>query len=315
MTLGRPAAVLTFDGRALALDESAAASVTVQLTTTGAHDRAHIVLSPLSPVLDVAAGAAVDVALGLGDETVAVLSGTVVQVSHRPWGTSVEVAAATSALDTVRVGRAYVGRTIADIVTDLASAAGVTAGEIDASATLAVFHVDESRTAWRHVRNLATLSGAELTSGGHGEINLRPQRTGSADHTLRGGAELMDWAVGPRPERPEATPIGPFSAASEQGTDAWSLVHHDPGGGGFRLVSATLRDRDVAQSIESAAAAARRRATRRGRLTIIGDARIRAGHLVEVDGVDRAAATYRVVAARHEIDADGFRSILWTEAA
>jgi len=315
MTLRRPAAVLRFDGRALALDESAAASVAVELTTTGGHDRARLVLGPGSPVLDLAAPSGITIELGDGRDTAAVFAGTVVRLTHRPWGTDVDAVSASGALDTVRVGRAYVARSIADIVTDLAGEAGVTTGEIDADTTLAVFHVDEARTAWRHVRNLASLCGAELSSGPHGEVNLRPQRTGSADHTLRGGAELLGWAVGARAQRPDGPTVGPFSAASEQGSDAWSLLHHDPGGGGFHRVDPSLRDRDIGQLIEFAGSSARRRATRHGRVIVAGDAGIRAGHLVELDHVERAAATYRVVTVRHEIDGDGFRTTLWTEAA
>jgi len=320
VTLRRPAAVLRFDGRDLALDESAAAAVTVELTTTGGHDRATIVLGPGSPVLDVAAAAAIEIELGDDGGTVACFAGTVAQVLHRPWGTVVEALSATFALDGLRVGRVYVGRTIGDIVSDLASAARVTPGEIDASTNLTVFHADEARTAWRHVRGLAALCGAELTSGERGEINLRPPRTGAADHTMRGGADLLEWAVGARPQPLASAPAGPFSAASEQGSDAWSLVHHDPGGGGFRSVMPTVRDRDLAQLVDDGRAAGQRRAGRRGRLVVVGDASIRAGHLVEldaagVDPVDRATGTYRAVTVRHEIDRGGFRTELWIEAA
>ena len=258
MTLQRPAAVLRFDGRALALDESATVSLSVELTTTGAHDRVHLILGPGSPVLDLAAPTDVTIELGYGGDTVAVFAGTVVRVTHRPWGTDVHAVSATGALDAVRVGRAYVARSIGDIVIDLAGEAGVTTGEIDAGTTLAVFHVDEARTAWRHVRCLASLSGAELSSGPRGEMNLRPQRTGTADHTVRGGADLLGWALGPRAPQPERATVGAFSAASEQGSDAWSLVHHDPGGGGFHRIDPSLRDRDIGRLVESAGSSARR---------------------------------------------------------
>ena len=315
MSLPRPAATVTIDGQDLSLAESATATLAVVSTTTGSHDLVTLTLGPGSPVLDIAPAAAVEVSLGNTDSVEPVFTGTVARVAHQPWGTEVHAFAATSALDGVRIGRAYLSRTVGDIVRDLAGEAGVTPGDIDTGPTLPVFYVDESRPAWRHVRNLARLTVTELTCAPDGGLNVRPPRSGTADHTLRAGAELLAWAVGGQKDLPAAPAIGPFSGASEQGAEAWSLVHHDPGGSGSHRVHPLLRDRDVAQLVDDATTKARSRVSRDGWAVVVGDASIRAGDLVELDQVERAEATYRVISAMHEIDLGGFRTTLRLEAA
>jgi phage protein D len=304
---------VTVDGQDLGLAESATTSLAVLATTTGAHDRATLTFGPGSPALDASPAASVAVALGYGSDLEAVFTGTVARVAHQPWGTEVTALAATSALEGVRVGRAYVGRTVGDIVRDLAGEAGVSPGEVEAGPTLPVFYVDEARSAWRHVRNLARLTAAELSSAPDGGLHLRPPRAGTADHRLRAGAELLAWAVGGQSELAPAPGSGPYSAASEQGTEAWSLVHHDPGGSGSHRVHPLLRDRDTCQLVDEATTKARSRAGRTGTAVVVGDPAIRAGDLVELRSVERAEDTYRVVSARHEIGPDGFRTTLRLE--
>jgi phage protein D len=315
LTLQRPAAELTVDGRKLTLAEAAIAQCAVESSVLGQHDRATIVLAPLSPLLDTAAGAQAELAIGYGDDTETVLTGTVGRVGQVPWGTCLEVLSKSSALDGVRVGRAYVQQTVGDIARDLLGQGGVDPGDVDGGATLAVYHVHERRSAWHHLRALAVLFGVELSSGGDGSVNLHAPRTGTADHTFRAGAEFLGWVAGTNAERAKRPSTGPFSAASEQGSDAWSLVHHEPGGSGDHGVFPAIRDQDGASARDDAVEGARLRAKGFARASVTGNAALRAGDLVELDGVDRAAGTYRTLAVTHRIDDGGFVSTLTLEAA
>ena len=315
MTLRRPAAAVTIDGQELSLPESATAALTVVATTTGAHDQARLTLGPGSPALEIEPTAKIEISLGYGDTLQPVFTGAVARVAHQPWGTEVDALAATAAMDTVRIGRAYVSRTAGDIAKDLAGEAGASAGDIENGPTLPVFYVDENRSAWHHLRRLARLTVAELTSAPDGGVNLRAVRAGSADHTLRAGADLLAWAVGGQRQPAIVPPTGPYSAAGEQGTEAWSLVHHDPGGSGAHRVHPVLRDRDIADLVDAATSAASDRATKDGWVIVTGDPSIRAGDLVELESVQRADGSFRVVSAGHEIDIDGFRTTLRLEGA
>jgi hypothetical protein len=313
MTIRRPAAMVTIDGRELTLAESATVAMSVVITTTGAHDTVALTLGPGSPALDIAPDARVEAALGeVGSERL-VFTGKVSAVAHQPWGTEVHALASTAALNDVRVGKSYVGRSVGDIVRDLAATAGVDAGDVDSGPTLPVFYVDESRSLWHHIRHLTDLVAVEVTSAPEGGLNARPPRSGVAGHTLRAGAELLSWSVGRQRSLSAAAAVGPYSAASEQGSEAWSLIHHDPGGSGTHRVHPLLRDREIAQVVDRATTSARSRVSCDGWAIVVGDESIRAGDLVELDAVDRAEATYRVITVRHDIDLSGFRSALRLE--
>lgn len=316
MALPRPAATIVVDGRELSLAEAAVVSIAVETTVLGGHDRATIVLGPLSPWLDLATGSEIEIALGMNDDDLeAVLTGRVSGVRQLVWGALVDVLATTAALDRLRLGRSYTAQRVGDIVRDLCGAAGLTPGEIADGPTLGAYHVDERRTGWRHLRDLAALLGAEPASGAGGEVHVRAPRTGSAQHSLRAGAELLDWAAGPRTPGAEPLPVGPYGAASEQGADAWSLIQHAPGGSGPHRVLPAIRDRDAASALDDATAAAHARSAARARATATGTPTLRAGDLVELDGIPRGAATYRALRARHRIDRAGFVTTLDLEAA
>ena len=96
-------------------------------------------------------------------------------------------------------------------------------------ATLAAYHVDERRSVWTHVRELARLTGAELSSAGAGRSTSARSRR-AADHTLRHGADLVAWDVGPRGGAGTAVSVVPFGAASEEGTAKWHILLREPEG-------------------------------------------------------------------------------------
>ena len=320
MSLKRPDAELTLDGRALSAAEAALESLRVHMSVSGAHDRFACRLGFLSPFADVEPGADAAVKLGFGDDLETVLTGTVTTVERSSSGLVVEGLAASGALSASRVGRSYVGQTVGDVVSDLVSVAGGTPGEVSASQELAAYHVDERRCVWAHVRQLARLTGSELTSNSEGAVNFRPVKTGSADYSLRYGADLVAWDVGPREPRGPAVSVVPFGAASEEGTDKWHLVLREPDGGSPSdptLVPGALRDRDAAQALQDALAAAASRGAKAGALVLAGESSIRAGDLVELtdmpsgeDGVLRTLTVAHVLAR-----GGGFRTALTVEGA
>jgi hypothetical protein len=308
VSIGRPNAELTIDGRALSAAEAALESLRVELSVFELHDRFQARLGLLSPFLDV------------GDDVESVLTGTVSAVERAPWGLLVEGLAASSALSTTRVGRSYVNQSAGDVVDDLVSGAGGTTGEVSATVTLAAFHVDERRSAWAHVRRLARLTGSEVSSAADGAVNFRPVRSGAADRSLRHGADLIAWDVGPRDGGGAGPEVVPFGAASEQGTEKWHLLLREPEGSspsGPVLVPAALRDRDSAQALADALAAAAVRGAVGGSLVVVGDGSIRAGDLVELTDMPTGEdAVLRVTAVSHLLaPGAGFRTTLTVEGA
>jgi hypothetical protein len=296
----RPTATLTIAGQDLSTAEAALHRLTVELGI-GAHDRAELVLGHLSPAAGTASGADVAVALGYAGTEEAVFTGHVVSVHQRPWGVVLEALGAPARLAGVRVGRSYLQRDLSDIVEDLAGEAGVTVGDLDADLRLPAYHVDERRSAWSHVRSLARLAAAEITTAPDGALDVRRPRSGdSADHTLRHGADLLAWSAGtaatvaPRPD------VVAHGAASSMGAQAWHVVLKEPDGGApdtFTLVPVAVRDTDAASTVAEWAARASVRQERTGRATAVGNPAIRAGHLVELADLPGAEEELDLVSA------------------
>lgn len=321
MTIPRPVVRLTVGGRALSGPQGGVREARVELGTGSAHDAFRIQVSPGSRALDAAPGDAAEVALGYGDSPDAVLTGVVTAVERSADGGALEGLAGTVSMSGARLGRSFVRLQIAKIVSELVDAAGATAGEIDAPAKVAAFHVDERRTLWSHVQVLAELSGSEVSAAADGGLNFRPVRTAAAvSHTLRHGADVVSWDVAHRsPETVAFTVMAP-GAASEDGEEKWHLLTKEPEGASpstaVRFTPA-LADRDAARSQEKALRAAAARAARRGHVVVVGDVGVRAGDVVEVkDLPGGAGGTFRVTRVTHRLaPATGFRTRLALEAA
>jgi hypothetical protein len=319
MSIARPAVSFTVDGRGLTAPEAALAAIRVELGLGGALDGFTALLSHQSPVADLDAGATVELALGYGDDTEVVLTGEVAAVERLATGVRVDGLAATCALARVRAAQAYLDQTVADIVRDILGRAEVDAGTIDASLKLSVYHVDERRTLWAHMLDLARLAACDLSADGEGKVNFHPPRFGpTADHTLRYGADLLAWSVGPRAPTGDPPAIVPFGAASEEGAEKWHLVLREPDGGSpssYTRVFESLRDRDGASALEEGLRRAASRRATGGWLELVGNPTVRPGDVIELaDMPNGEDGTIRALAVTHRIDGvSGFRSRVTVE--
>jgi phage protein D len=320
MTLRRPEATLSFDGSRLSAAEAALTELRVELGMGGAHDRfAAAVLRGSAAI--VALGATAEIGLGYQDAVETVLTGEVTAIVREPWGAVIEGLAATITLSRARVGRSYVGQTVASIADDLVSSGQASTAEVAAPLELSAYHVDEQRSVWSHLRDLARLAGCELTADASGGLNVRPPKSGLADHTVRGGAEVVNWVAGPRRIGDAEIGVVPYGAASDQGSDKWHLLLKEPDGSGGSdapaLVPAALRAREGAQGLADALSGARSRRATRGVLIVLGDPAIRAGDLVELTEMPAGEdAMLRATSVTHVLRGDsGYLTVVSGEAA
>ncbi len=338
----RPEVALSIGGRALSAPEAALLAARVDLGVGAGHDRAVVALGGLSAFAGTTAGARFALSLGYDGSTTAVLSGTVATVRQAPFGSVVEALAATCALSATRTGRAFLSQSVADIVRALAGEGGVPTGQVEATTRLAAYHVDERRTVWDHLQDLARLAGCETSCDAKGQLCFRPPggpggaggaASGlaavataaaasllgvSSGARLRYGAELLGWDVGERSPGPDA----PAVVAYGDGPARWHVLVKEPDGGAPSeptIVPAAVRDRTAAQSMAKGLAAAASRRSAATRLAVVGDASIRPGDQVSVadpPASSAPAAGYRAVAVRHQLSpATGFRSLLTLEGA
>jgi len=219
----RPLAEVDFGG-----DRSAALlSVTVDTGTAPGVDIAELRLAGDDAP---AVGDAGTIALGYEDGGAEpVFTGTVESVASGVHGELRVVAAgAGAALARVRVNRSYEQQTAGDVVSDLAGEAGAATGDVRPGADLAFFVVDDRRTGWVQVAELARLSGCLAYVTPDGELVMAPPPAGPPASTFAYGVDVLALAAGPRAGAVGAVTVIGEGAAGSQGADAWNWLVKDP---------------------------------------------------------------------------------------
>jgi hypothetical protein len=292
MSLSRPNARITLDGRTLGADEAALVRLRIDLGLDGAHDQASLQLWPRSKFADAAAGAKLQIELGERDSEEPVWSGEVDARRLQPQAVLLEGLAATVSLSREHKSQSYQDQTVADIV-------------------------DNRRSVWSHLRVLAGLVGADLGSAADGGLRFLPAAGALLPVTLRYGAELLDWdlSLGSAPQPAE---VAAYGSASESGDQRWHWLAHDPVGAGAAAtrLPAALATRDGAQAIADALQKRAERAAVSGSLLSQGRPGLRPGDTVKVSGLPGAdPGPLRVRAVRHSFDSrSGFLTRLQVEA-
>jgi hypothetical protein len=150
-------------------------------------------------------------------------------------------------------------------------------------------------------------------------LRFVPVRTGSANLTLRHGAEVIAWRLAAQ-AAPDAPAVAAYGAASEAGADQWHWILSSPApqesGPFLRLVPA-VRTREGADAMARALASRAARAATCGRLGLVGRADVRPGDLVDIAGLPgNSPGTLRVLEVDHLLDSgQGFMTALTVQGA
>ncbi len=313
MSLSRPRAVVTLDGRSLTSAEAAVARIRV-LLGSGAHDRAEVLAWPVSKLADATPGSALAVALGDEGDEEDVWSGVVVEVAAGEDGVALDGLAGTLELSRQRVSRTYLDQSVADVVNDLASPVSV--DKVGGDVKLSAYTVDDRRTVWAHLLELAALSGADVSSAPDGSLRFVAPRTGAADHRFRYGADVLSWRTSSASAL-TAGGVAAYGAASEAGAEQWHWLLREPAGTAPLRVVPALRTREAAEALADALSARAARAAVRGTLRLRGAPEVRPGDLVEVQDLPSAdPGTLRVTGVEHVLDGRaGFVTTLRVEGS
>lgn len=315
MSLSRPSAKVTLGGQAFSAAEAALVRLRVSLGLSGAHDAAELTLWPSSKLKDAATGDELSISLGEADGEEAVWSGEVTQVLAGPDALVVDGLAATVALSRARKSQSYVSQSVGDIVRDLASEMDV--DEVQGDLQLDAYSLDDRRSVWSHLLDLAALTGADVGCSAEGGLRFAPFQSGAPDATLRYGADVLSWQAGPRPAPPVPAVVA-SGAASDQGAEKWHWLTRDPASGSTAArVVAAFRTKDAADQLNQALADRAGRAALRGQVTVVGRADVRPGWRVEIQDLPTGdLGTLRVLAVEHVLDARfGFTTALTVESA
>lgn len=348
MTLQRPAVALRpADGggglaalnplasQTLTLPQAAGIDLTVLLSVGRDHDRMEVRLAPGSRLAGTGLEDDLAVGIGYGDEIEDVLTGGLTGVAVGPDAVGLTVVVATRKLAARRLDRTYTDMSVGDVVIDLLETSDVAVGTVDAATSYAVYHVDARRSVWEHLHALAARTGSQITTGPDGAVSFAPapgmtagglggalgaaagaaaaavSALGLGDApSLRTGANVLAWSVGPRTAPPPQA-VSPLGAASLAGPDKWGVPRGEPQSrSDTTLVDPALRDQASADTATAARAAAASRASRGGSLTVVGDPALRPGQVVSFEEDD-----WRVLSVRHRVSGSGFLTHLTVEGA
>ena len=309
MALSRPRAILTLDGRRLTSAEAALVRLRV-LLTLGEHGPAEVLLWPSSRLAAARPGARLAIALGSEGDEEDVWTGEITGTAAGADAVALDGLEATVALSRRRVSQAYLNQSVADIVRDLAGPAVV--DEVAGDTTLPAYFVDDRRSVWAHLLELAQVVDAGVAAGPAGGLRFVPARTGAPDHRLRHGAEVLGWWTGAAAE-PQAAAVATYGAASEAGAEQWHWIRRPSGAAG--QIVAALRTKDAAEAMARALANRAARAAVRGRFRIVGRPGVRPGDLLAVADLPTGdPGTLRVRSVEHVLDArQGFVTTLQVE--
>jgi hypothetical protein len=313
MKPGRPSATITVDGRKLTAPEAGLVGLRISLATS-AHDSAELTLWPRSKFASASIGSTISISLGTTDGEEDVLSGEVCSLTQKPPYLLIGAVSSTIALSRSRRSQMYLSSSVSDIVADLAGSVDV--DTVQADLQLEAYSVDTRRTVWGHLNDLAMLSGAEVGVSSSGGLRFVPVRTGSADRTLRYGADVLDWNVASL-KRFDPPGVAPHGAGSEAGSSRWHWLIRDPlgsGAGPSRVIGA-FHTRDAADQLQSALKDRAGRSALCGEIATVGNSKIRPGELVEISDFPGAdPGVMRVLAVNHHFGSSSFVTVLQVEA-
>ncbi len=337
MTLARPSAVVTLDGKRLTSAEGAITRVRVRLGVGPKHDAVDIFCWPSSKLKDAALGAKATVALGTVGSEKDVWAGEISGIRLTPDGVALDALATSIALSRTYLSQLFISVSVSEIVKQLASKAGVDVDSATGDTSLPSYAVDDRRSLWAHVNDLARLIGADVTVTEAGKLKFVASTGGSTGGALGGltnavsnivsnalgggagglryGANVLDWRVTTR-SIPDAPTVQPFGAASEEGSEKWHWIRAvTDSEKQVQQIVAVARTQDDATAFSDALTIRAKRAPRRAAVAVVGDATLRPGQKTQISGIrGDGGGDLRIVAVEHLLDNDaGFVSRLTVE--
>lgn len=328
MSLSRPVATITLNGQRFSSAEAGLNSLRLDLGFN-THDRVLLSLWPDSEL----ASAEPDTELQIGLSTTAdstalpssipgstndsdtVWSGRVEAVQRCAGAVQISGLASTAILSRVRRSATWSEQTVADIVRDLV---GDLDSEIEADLDLPNYSIDNRRSIWRHLHELARLSGAELSCAADGGVRFILASRENATQELFYGIDLIDWQL-TRRQSPVPAGAVEHAAASSAGSDKWHWLAHDPAAGNDQTVStpAAFRTRAAADQYSQAVEQRAARAALRGSVWLGGRPDLRPGTLIELKQLPEGdSGPLRIRSVTHQLDGEsGFITALAVEGS
>lgn len=267
-----------------------------------------------------AAGDPVEVELGYDESLEKVFTGTVTSVAHGLQRVEVEAMGAFAALASARLNLLYEQETAGGIAEDVLGKLAVTKGTVEAGLKFASFALDDRRSVWAQLHDLARRCGFEFFADERDRCQFRvhgPQNT----HPFTFGVDVLDFEHDARPSAVEGVEVhGASPAGQGQGDDAssWFTKKEVKGSAGesagkvLRLVDPAARTQNLAGDVAKGILAGHAR-TAEGRVRVLGAPKVRLGDAVKLEKLPAAAQNgeARVISVTHRLGSrTGFTTLV-----
>lgn len=308
----KPALSVSFGSGSAQEWQEATISVVVEASLCPLVDAVKIHLSPLAGAPSVAVGDTGSVSLGYADSSAEpVFSGQVESVRRAISGATYLVATnGGAALSRLKVNQSYEKQTAGEVVSNLASTVGVSAGTVEDGLTFPYYVADNFSSAYQHIARLATRSGYLAFFTPAGTLEFKPFATGEPVQTFTYGADILSLSVSQAtPWLGKATVTGE-GASGSQGDEAWSWLLKDPTsvtatagqeGPELQISDPSLRSREAVQMAADALASSAAMASVTGALLVPGAPLVAVGSAIEIAQApdDTSNGLFLVTGLRH----------------
>ncbi len=260
---------------------------------------------------------------GTDESPETVMTGTVEQVDANPERLRVVGFGAGSLLSRSRGDQTFRDMSAGDILRELAAPDAVAVSRTGVSETLPYYVADARRSRFRHMTELARLTGFDLYCDTENALIFEAFGNGRQVHPLAHGRDVLDYAAERSQAHAARVEAWGESPGSSAGAESWSWLVKDgepqrgSAGSGDPLVlleHAALRTAETAQRAADALLERLLNRRLRGRVTILGYPPVQLGDAIRLQDMPDADlnGTFQVRGLRHRVDkATGFLTEIW----
>jgi len=252
----------------------------------------------------------ISIELTAGDQSSTIMTADVQSIRSSFGVTEIYGTTGMQKLSATRVNQVYSNQTLNQIVSDLANQAGVSTGNIENGSTYPYFVVHESKSVWRHIRQLAEVEGFDVYFDSSDQLNVSDFQKTSADHTFYFGIDILGLEL-LNVDAP-VTHVMAYgeSPSSSQGTDSWPWIAKDlssyrgEAGQGGRLLALedrALRTKEAAGKFATAKLGAIKDHSALGRLKLMGAPQVNPWDSFEVKSAKQPELNglFKITSVRH----------------
>lgn len=249
--------------------------------------------------------------LGYEGSTAKVFTGTVDSVEPRAGGAVVTGYSVASALTRLKVHQVYEKQTAGAIAKDLAQQAGVKAKDPSDGISFPMYVVDDSKSAYEHMRELAMLCGFDLYMLPDGQVSFKKYAPKKA-RPFKYGRDVLHSVVQELSTQVTSVKVFEESPSSFKGADTahWlsKKVMGGTSGGGdqaYIIRHPAIRDKDTADKV-AAAKLESLLVSLKGSIKTLGNPKVGLGDTIELKEMpdERMNGEFEVIKASHAFNVE-----------